>query len=84
MCKDRVYCLRLALQSSICDIIGAECGCPAGQGSSGSCKNIGAFSYAFADFFRFRTSAEYLTCTDTLQQWSCACACKVEPIPVDQ
>ena len=37
MRKDRVYCVRLALQSSSYDIIGAECGCPAGQGSTGSC-----------------------------------------------
>ena len=76
--------MRLALQSSSCDIIGAECGCPAGQGSTGICKHIGALLYAFAEFFRFRTSPEYLTCTDTLQQWNHLRARKVEPIPVDQ
>ena len=84
MCKNRVYCVQLALQSSSHDIISTECGCPAGQGSTGSCKHIGTLSYVLADFFRFRTSPEYLTCTDTLQQWNRPCARKVEPIPVDQ
>ena len=84
MRKDRVYCVQMALQKSSSDIIGAECGCPAGHGPTGSCKHIGALSYALADFARFKTSPKYQTCTDTLQQWNRLRARKVEPIPVDQ
>ena len=84
MRKDRVYCVQMALQCSSSDIVGAECGCPAGRGPTGSCKHIGALSYALADFIRFRKSPEYQTCTDTLQQWNRPRARKVEPIPVNQ
>lgn len=45
---------------------------------------VGALSYALADFIRFRTSPEYQTCTDMLQQWNRPRSRKVEPIPVDQ
>ena len=84
MRKDRVYCVKIALQSSSFDIIGAECGCPAGHGPNGSCKHIGALSYALADFIRFRASPDYQTCTDVLQQWNRPRSRRVEPIPVDQ
>lgn len=66
------------------DIIGAECGCPAGCGPTGSCKHIGALLYALADYIRFRTSSEYQSFTDTLQMWNRPRARKVEPISVDQ
>lgn len=84
MRRDRVYCVRMALRGSSCDIIAAECGCPAGRGPNGSCKHIGALSYALADFVRFKTSPEYQTCTDKLQVWNRPRARKVQPIPVDQ
>ena len=84
MRKDRVYSVKMALQSTSFDIIGAECGCPAGQGPTGSCKHIGALSYAIADFVQFRASPDYQTCTDVLQQWNRPRSRKVEPIPVDK
>ena len=84
MRKDRVYCVQMALQHSSADIIGAECGCPAGCGPTGSYKHIGALSYALADFIRFRASPDYQTCTDILQQWNRPRARKVEPFPVHQ
>ena len=80
----RVYCVQMALQNSSFDIVSAECGCPAGCGPTGSCKHIGALSYALADYVRFRSSPDYQTCTDTLQSWNRPRACKVDPIPVDQ
>ena len=63
----------MALQSSSSEIISAECGCLAGNGPIGCCKHIGALS-----------SLEHQTCTDTLQQWNCPRAHKVEPVPVNQ
>ena len=84
MRKDRVYYVQMAVRNCSSDIISAECGCPAGHGPTGSCKHIGALSYALADFNRFKTSPEYQTCTDKLQQWNRPRARKVEPIPVDQ
>ena len=84
MQKDRVYSVRMALQSASFDIIGAECGCPAGQGPTGSCKHIGALSYAIADFVWFIASPDYQTCTDVLQQWNRLRSRKIIPIPVDK
>ena len=74
----------MVLQHTSADIIGAECGCLAGRGSTGSCKHIGALSYALSDFNRFGVSPEYQTSTDILQQWNRPCARKVEPVPVHQ
>ena len=76
--------VQMAFESSSSDIIAAECGWAAGHRPNGSCKHIGALSYALADFIRFRTSPEYQTCTDKLQLWNHPHACKVDPIPVDQ
>ena len=84
MCKDRVYCVQMTLQNSSADIIGAECGCPAGRGPTGSCKHIGALSYVLADFIRFRASPDYQTCTYILKQWNHPRARKVEPVSVHQ
>jgi len=84
MRKDRVYSVKMALQSTRFDIIGAECGCPAGQRPTGSCKHIGALSYAIADFVRLRAYPDYQTCTEVLQQWNCPRSRTVEPIPVDK
>ena len=84
MQEDCVYYVQMALESSSSDIIAAECGCLAGQRPNGSCKHIGALSYALADFIRFRTSPENQTCTDKLRLWNRPHARKVEPIPVDQ
>ena len=62
----------------------AECGCPAAVAPQGSCKHIGAFSYALADFCRVWCLPEYLICTDKLQEWNKPCGKRAEPIPVDQ
>ena len=84
MRKDRVYHVRMAINNNSYDIVNAECGCPAGCGPCGSCKHIGALSYALADFFRCKASPELLTCTDQLQQWNRPRGRKIDPIPVDQ
>ena len=76
--------LKMALNANSCDIFYAECGCPAGVAPQGSCKHIGAFSYALADFCSVRCLPEYMTCTDKLQEWNQPCGKRVEPIPVDQ
>lgn len=83
MRKDRMYCVHMALSSNSSDIISA-CGCPAGQGPTGSCKHIGALLYALPEYIRFKTSPTYQTPTDTLQVWNRPHACKVEPISVSQ
>ena len=84
MRKDRVYFLKMVLNVNSCDIFYAECGFPAGVAPQGSCKHIGAFSYALADFCRVRCLPEYMTCTDKLREWNQPCGKRVEPIPVDQ
>ena len=84
MRKDRVYVVRIALGRRNFDIVGAECGCPAGKGPHGSCKHIGALAYAIADFTRFKKSPEYRTCTDKLQEWNQLRVHKVDPLPVNQ
>ena len=81
MKKDRIYVVKIALEKEKFDMLGAECGCPAGRGPHGSCKHIGALAYALADFVRFKKSPEYLTCTDKLQEWNQPRARKVEPLP---
>ena len=70
MRKDRVYFLKMVLNANSCDIFYAECGFPAGVAPQGSCKHIGAFSYALADFCRVWCLPEYMTCTDKLQEWN--------------
>ena len=62
----------------------AECGCPAGLGPLGSCKHIGALSYALADFCKARSLPEYKTCAEKLQEWNKPRAKRVEPIPVEK
>ena len=84
MRKDRVYRVQMGLDKSSYDILNAECGCPAGRGPCGSCKYIGTLAYAFADYFRIKSSPELVTCTDRLQQWNRPRLCKVEPIPVNR
>lgn len=77
MRKDRVYSVNTNF-----DIICVECGCPAGQGPTGSCKHIGTLSYTIADFVQFRASPDYQISTDVLQQRNCPCSRKVDPIPL--
>ena len=73
MRKDRVYLLNMALIRPGCDIVSAECGCPAGKGPQGSCKHVGALSYALSDICRIQVLPQYHTCTDQLQQWNQPC-----------
>ena len=84
MRKDRVYCVRMCLSKKSYDIVSAECGCPAGCGPCGSCKHIGALSYALAEFFRVKYAPGTLTCTDRLQQWNHPRGRKLDPIPVEK
>ena len=83
MKKDRIYKLKLALNSQ-CDVIVAECGCPAGKAPHGSCKHIGALCYALAEFCKLGITPQFLTCTDRLQSWNKPRARKLYPIPVDE
>ena len=59
MRKDRVYLLNMALIRPGCDIVSAECGCPAGKGPQGSCKNVGALSYSLSDICRVQVLPLY-------------------------
>lgn len=81
MKKDRTYKLNLALSSENYDIVHGSCECPAGKGS---CKHIGAMSFALADFFKLGSTPGFLTCTDKLQQWNHPRGRRVDPVPVDQ
>ena len=67
MKKDKMYKLFLHLDPDILAIVGAECGCPAGNGPHASCKHIGAPCYALEEFSRFGEIPGFLTCTDQLQ-----------------
>ena len=62
----------------------AECDCPTGLRPLGSCKHIGALSYAMADFCKVRSLPEYKTCTEKLQKWNKPRGKRVEPIPVEK
>ena len=84
MRKDRVYLLNMAIIRPGCDIVSAECGCPAGKGPQGSCKHVGALSYALSDICRIQVLPQYQTCTDQLQQWNQPHGRHINPIPVDQ
>ena len=84
MKKDKVYIVKLGLNASSFDIIYAKCGCPAGKGPQGSCKHIGALSYALADYSRLRTLPEYVACTDVTQQWNIPQPRCAKPIPVEK
>ena len=81
MKKDKLYQLNVALCSESYDIVHANCECPAGKGS---CKHIGALSFALADFCKLGSVPGFLTCTDKLQQWNHPRGRRVDPVPVDQ
>ena len=81
MKKDKTYKVKLALSSENYDILHGSCECPAGRGS---CKHIGAMSFALADFFKLGSIPGFLTCTDKLQQWNHPRGRRVGPVPVDQ
>lgn len=84
MRKDRVYLLRMVLNVKTFDIFFAECGCPAGLGPQGSCKHIGALSYALVDFSKMQSLPTHKSCTDKLQEWNKPRGKRVDPIPVEQ
>ena len=84
MRKDRVYLLRVVLNVKTFDIFFAECGCPAGLGPQGSCKHIGALSYALVDFSKMQSLPTHKSCTDKLQEWNKPRGKRVDPIPVEQ
>ena len=70
MKKNKLYKLNLVLNSNSLHIMYASCGCPAGKGPNGSCKHIGAFCYAFENFYMLGSTPDFLTCTDILQSWN--------------
>ena len=84
MRRDRVYELGVVLGQRNMAILQAECGCPAGRGPSGSCKHIEALCYTLADFCRLGTLPEFLTCTDTIQEWNRPRPQRIDPIPVHE
>ena len=84
MRKDRVYKILLCMDANVYDVIGTECGCPAGKGPCGSCKHIAALCYALEEFSRLGKLPEYVTCTDKLQQWNKPREKKVPIIPLHQ
>ena len=59
MKKDRIYKLKLALNSQ-CDVILADCGCPAGKAPHGSCNHIGTLCYVFAEFRNVGITPQFL------------------------
>ena len=76
--------LKLVLKSEELDIVFAECGCPAGMGPKGSCKNIAAVAYALVDFSHRGSLPEYQTSTQMLQQWNIPRQRHVDIVPVDK
>ena len=64
------------------DIITATCGCPAGKGTTASCKHVGALCYALVEFCTSGKMPYFLTCTDKLQAWNRPKPKKVNLIPV--
>ena len=70
MKKDRTYRVQLFLLVTGWDIIGATCGCPAGQGPAATCKHIGALCYLFQNFCEVGSIPEFFTCTQRLQEWN--------------
>ena len=84
MRKDRVYKVVVCMDENAFDIIGAECGCPAGKGPCGSCKHIAAVCYALEEFSRLGKLPEFATCTDRLQAWNKPRQKKVPIIPVHE
>ena len=82
MRKDRVYHLTMVLNLESSDIVGAECGCPAGKGPHASCKHIGGLCFALEEFSRIGKTPEYSTCTDKLQQWNKPHPKKLDILPV--
>ena len=67
MRKDRLHKLFLYLDVETFDIMGAECGCPAGKAPYASCKHIVAMCYALEEFSHFGRIPGFLTCTERLQ-----------------
>ena len=84
MRKDRVYLLKLAINSDESEIVYAECGCPAGMGPKGSCKHIAALAYALVDYSRYQSLSKYHTSTEKLQQWNRPRSKHVDIVPVEQ
>ena len=82
MRKDRLYKLFLYLDAETYDIMGAECGCPAGKAPYASCKHIGDMCYALEEFSRFGRIPGFLTCTERLQCWNKPREKKLDIIPV--
>ena len=80
MKKDTVYKVRMSLESSSYTIVGAVCGCKAGQGPKASCKHVGALCYAFAKFCRFGKLPEFISSTEKLQEWNQPRSRRVEVI----
>lgn len=84
MRKDRIYKVVLCMDANVFDVVGAECGCPAGKGPCGSCKHIAAVCYALEEFSRLGKLAEFATCTDRLQAWNKPRQKKLSIIPVHE
>ena len=84
MRKDRTYKVVLCMDANVFDVVGAECGCPAGKGPCGSCKHIAAVCYALEEFSCLGKLPEFATCTDRLQAWNKPRQKKVPIIPVHE
>ena len=82
MKKDTVYKVQMFLESSSYAIVGAVCGCKAGQGPKGSCKHFGPLHvcYAFAEFCRYGKLPEFISSTQKLQEWNQPQSRRVEVI----
>ena len=79
MRKDQVYKLILILDSESYNVVGAECGCPAGKGPHASCKHVGAPCYAYSHIGR---GPDFLTCTDKLQECNKPRQKRLDALPV--
>ena len=71
----------MSLESSSYTIVGAVCGCKAGQGPKASCKLVGTLCYAFAEICRFGKLPDFISSTQKLQEWNQPRSCRVEVIP---
>ena len=82
MRRDREYRMFLKLSLDF-EIVGAQCGCPAGLGPKASCKHIAALCYALEEFTRLQQLPSFQTPTERLQTWNQPRPKKFKPIAVE-
>ena len=61
----------LILDLGTFNVIGAECGWPAGKGPHASRTHVGSsLCFALEEYSHLGKSPEHVTCTDKIQEWN--------------